>query len=104
MYIINGIAYAHNKTEAIEVASVQPLPDMMMIVGFTSGEKRLFDGTSLLKYPAFAPLRDERVFMDAKVVHGVVTWCGGEVDIAPETMYRDSYPYYAPLSLEKAVN
>ena len=25
--------------------------------------------------------------------HGVMTWMNGEIDIAPETMYADSYPY-----------
>ena len=93
MYIVNGIAYASNETEEIEVEKVQPLPDLMMIISFTSGEKRLFDGQSLLQYPAFAPLKNEAIFVNAKVEHGVVTWCDGAIDIAPETMYRDSFPY-----------
>jgi hypothetical protein len=38
-------------------------------------------------------LADEKIFMAAKVDQGVVTWCDGEIDIAPETMYRDSYQY-----------
>lgn len=31
--------------------------------------------------------------MDAKAEHGVVTWNDGEIDLAPETMYRDGYAY-----------
>ena len=93
MYIINGIAYANNEANEIEVQAVKPLSDMMMILTFTSGEKRLFDGTKLLQYPVFKPLADESVFMSAKVEQGVVTWYNGEIDIAPETMYRDSYDY-----------
>ena len=27
--------------------------------------------------------------------HGVVTWLDGELDIAPESMYENSYPYVA---------
>jgi len=93
MYIVDGIAYASNETDIIEVQSVKPLDDLMMILTFTSGEKRLYDATILLQYPAFAPLANQDVFMDAKIEDGVVTWCNGEIDIAPETMYRDSYPY-----------
>ena len=93
MYIVNGIAYAHNEANEIEIQNIKPLPDMMMVLTFSSGEKRLFDGTKLLQYPAFKPLSDETIFMSATVEQGVVTWCNGEIDIAPEIMYRDSYEY-----------
>ena len=69
MYIVDGIAYA--------------------------GEFRLFDATSLFKYPAFKPLEDEEVFKRAAIEYGVVTWKNGEIDIAPETMYQNSYAYEA---------
>ena len=93
MYILNGIAHAHNNADIIEVQQVKPLEDMMMILTFTTGEQRLYDGTKLLQYPAFKPLMDEKVFANAKIEDGVVTWCNGEIDIAPETMYRDSHAY-----------
>ena len=56
------------------------------------GEKRLFD-TTTLQGSAFAPLADEKVFMNPVLFHGVITWNNGEIDIAPETVYRDSYAY-----------
>ena len=31
--------------------------------------------------------------MNFTIFHGVMTWMNGEIDIAPETMYADSYPY-----------
>lgn len=93
MFIVNGIAYANERTDNIEVTSVKPLDDMMMIVTFSSGEKRLFDASILLKYPAFAPLKDEVVFKNASVECGVVVWKDGDIDIAPESMYEQSYPY-----------
>jgi len=93
MYIVNGIAYANNNDDSIEVQAVSPLENMMLLLTFSSGERRLYDGTKLLRYPAFKPLEDERLFMSAKVEHGIVTWCDGEIDIAPETMYKDSYEY-----------
>lgn len=93
MYIENGIAYAGTPTDEIRVRSVKPLDDMMMILTFTSGERRLYDATQLLEYPAFQPLRDEDVFKSATVEHGIVVWNDGDIDIAPETMYANSYAY-----------
>ena len=93
MYIVNGIAYANNNTETIEIQSATPLEDMMMLLTFSSGEVRLYDATGLLQFPAFTPLAQQDVFMSAIVEDGVVTWCDGEIDIAPETMYVNSYPY-----------
>jgi hypothetical protein len=93
MYIVNGIAYASSNSEEFEVQAVKPLEDMMMLITFSSGEKRLYDATGLLQYPAFKPLSDKRIFATAQVEHGVVTWCNGDIDIAPETMYKDSFAY-----------
>ena len=93
MYIANGIAYAGTKMPQISVREVKPLDDMMMIVTFSSGEKRLYDAQPLLAYPAFQPLKDEKIFKNAKVEYGAVTWNDGEIDIAPETMYENSYEY-----------
>jgi len=93
MYIVDGIAYADGDKNSVEVHAVKPLSDMMLLLTFSSGEKRLYDGTKLLQYPAFKPLEEEKLFATAKVEHGVVTWCEGEIDIAPETMYKDSHVY-----------
>lgn len=94
MYIVNGIAYAGTQMQEIAVQAIKPLDDMMMLVTFTSGEKRLYDATQLLAFPAFQPLKDEAVFKNARVEYGVVTWADGEIDIAPETMYETSYEYH----------
>lgn len=93
MYIENGIAYAGTPAKEIRVRAVKALDDMMMILTFTSGERRLYDATQLLAYPAFQPLRDEAVFKSAAVEYGTVVWNDGEIDIAPETMYVNSYAY-----------
>lgn len=93
MYIENGIAYAGTPTKEIRIRTVKALDDMMMILTFTSGEKRLYDATQLLAYPAFQPLRDEAVFKSAAVEYGMVIWNDGEIDIAPETMYANSFAY-----------
>ncbi len=92
MYILNGICYAGGMQDGIRVTEAKPLRGGMMLVTFSTGEKRLFD-TTLLEGPAFAPLRDEKIFQNPVLFHGIITWNDGEIDIAPETVYRDSYAY-----------
>jgi hypothetical protein len=93
MYIVNGIAYAGELTPGIEVANVIALDDMMLLLTFNTGEKCLYDASALLKYPAFDQLKDIDIFKTVKIAHGVVVWLDGDIDIAPETMYKDSFPY-----------
>ena len=92
MYIKDGICYADAYQDDIKVTEAKPLRGGMLLVTFSTGEKRLFD-TTLLKGPAFAPLADEKVFSNPTLFHGVITWNNGEIDIAPETVYRNSYTY-----------
>lgn len=92
MYIKDGICYAGKLEEGIKVTSAKPLRGGMMLVTFSTGEQRLFD-TTLLKGSAFAPLRNEKIFDHPVIFHGVITWNNGEIDIAPETVYKESYPY-----------
>lgn len=92
MFILNGIVYASEKTQNMQLISVKPLDDMMMILTFSTGEQRLFDAT-ILTGSAFAPLSDPEIFKDCKVIDGVVTWMDEEIDCAPEYMYENSYPY-----------
>ena len=75
-----------------EAYAVKPLDDMMMLLTFSTGEQRLFDA-SVLNGPAFAPLTDEKIFKDCKIVDGVVTWMDEDIDCAPEYMYEHSYAY-----------
>lgn len=92
MYIVNDICYAGEMVEGIKVTEVKPLRGGIMLVTFSTGEKRLFD-TTLLNGPAFAPLADEKIVNNPVLFHGVITWDNGKIDIAPETVYRDSYSY-----------
>lgn len=92
MFVLNGIVYASEKRDGISIISAKPLEDMMMILTFSTGEKRLFDAT-VLHGPAFTPLSDENIFKDCKVVDGVVTWMDEDIDCAPEYMYEHSYAY-----------
>ena len=92
MYIKNDICYAGRLEEGIRVTEAQPLRGQMLLVTFSTGEKRLFD-TTRLEGSAFLPLKDEKIFRNIELFHGVITWNNGEIDIAPETVYQESYAY-----------
>lgn len=92
MYIINDICYAGEIKEGIKVTEAKPLRGRMLLVTFSTGEKRLFD-TTILQGSAFEPLEDENIFQDIHIFHGVITWLDGEIDVAPEKVYVESYAY-----------
>lgn len=92
MYIKNGICYAGEMQKGIKVTEVQPLKGKVMLVTFSTGEKRLFD-TTVLEGDAFKPLSNENVINNPVLFHGVITWDNGKIDIAPEAVYQHSYAY-----------
>ena len=92
MYIIDGIAYAKEEQEFIEVVDVKALDDMILILKFNTGEQRVFDAT-ILDGEVFKPLRDRKIFNNVHIDCGVVTWMDGDIDCAPEYMYENSYEY-----------
>jgi hypothetical protein len=92
MYIIDDICYADEMTEGIKVKTAKVLKGGIILVEFTTGEKRLFD-TTILTGSVFEPLKDEKILSDMYIFHGVITWNNREIDIAPETVYEYSYPY-----------
>lgn len=93
MYIKDGVVYAREPMEELEVESVRYVGDRILIVTFNTGETRLFDATCLLEFPAFAPLADDAVLTDYSIDHGVLTWSDGDIDIAPEYLYERSCEY-----------
>ena len=92
MYIKDDICQAGELKENIKVTAVKPLRGHMLLVTFSTGEQRLFDVTTL-RGSAFEPLQKEKVFNNPVLFHGVITWNNGEIDIAPEAVYRNSYAY-----------
>ena len=92
MFIVDDICYAGQLEDGIKVTEAKLLRGRMLLITFSTGEKRLFDATTLTG-SAFAPLSDEKVLGDFSIFHGVMTWLNGTIDIAPETMYRESFPY-----------
>ena len=90
MYIINDIAYAGEKEKPIKICGVRPLNDYKLWLRFNNGEARIYDCKPLMQSPAFQPLKDPAVFRDVYIDYGVVVWMDGDLDVAPEAMYRDS--------------
>lgn len=86
------IAHANGGTPLLKVISVRPLDGYKLWLRFSTGETRVFDCAKLLSMPAFAPLADTNVFKNVDLDHGVPVWDGGEIDIAPETLYANSVP------------
>ena len=92
MYTKDGICYADEWKERIKITDAKPLRGGMMLVTFSTGEQRLFD-TTLLQGSAFEPLKEEKIFNNPVIFHGVISWDDGKIDIAPETVYKESFAY-----------
>jgi hypothetical protein len=93
MYLKDGIVYASEPTSGLEVSSCRSVGDGVLIVGFSTGETRLFDTTCLLDMPAFAPLRNQSILDAFSIEDGILTWLDGEIDISPQAVYSRSYDY-----------
>lgn len=93
MYIINDVAYANELKADLKILSVKIVNDLCLLVTFNTGEQRIFDCYELLQYPVYEPLRDKEVFNKVFVEKGILTWLDGDIDIAPETVYKKSFAY-----------
>lgn len=90
MYVMNDICHADGEATEIKVKKAKVLRSGILLVTFTNDEKRLFDTTKLTGN-AFKPLKNDEVLNNIQIFHGIITWNGGDIDIAPETVHADSY-------------
>ncbi len=94
MYIINDIAYAENfNNKDLKIVEIKIVSELCILVTFSNGEKRIFDAKYLIKYPAYQKLEDFDMFKKAYLENGVIVWDNGSIDIAPDTVYQNSYEY-----------
>lgn len=77
------------------IATVKPLPQARLLLGFSNGEQRLFDASAYLDKGIFTQLRDPDYFDRVRVVGGHVEWPGGQ-DFSPDTLYQRSDPTATP--------
>lgn len=89
MYIKDGIAYAGEEKPILKVNGVRPMDGHQLWVRFNTGEDKVYDFTPLLGKGAFAPLADEAVFRGVYIDYGIPVWMDGDIDIAPEELYRN---------------
>ena len=92
MYIVDDIAYAGEPEPIIKVSGVRPMENHKLWVRFNTGETKIFDFKPLLDMPAFAPLKSTELFNRVYIDYGVTVWNDGDIDIAPEKIYRDGVP------------
>lgn len=93
MYEKEGIAYSSQEGISVKVSEVKVLDNMILLLTFNNGEKRLYDATELLLLDGFKKLNDRDIFESPTIIHGVVTWDNESIDIAPETIYYGSHLY-----------
>lgn len=89
MFIKDGIAYAGDASPALKICGVRPLADWKLWVRFNTGEAKIYDFKPMLNYPAFKPLLDEELFKQVYIDYGIVVWNDGDIDIAPEELYKN---------------
>jgi hypothetical protein len=87
MYEKDGVAYAENPAPLLKVISVRPLDNYRIHFEFSTGEIREVDFAPLLDTPCFQPLREKALFDQVYLDHGVPSWDGGNIDIAPEALF-----------------
>lgn len=71
---------------------VESIGATRLSVTFSNGEKRIFDASPYLSYPAFESLREPGYFALCQAKHGTVTWPDG-TDFCPDTVYLESVPH-----------
>ncbi len=90
MIVKDGKCYAEKPLPVLKITGFETLAPYRMKVTFNDGETRIFDGHSLLKGEAFAPLADAKTFADCKLDYETMTWLDGALDVAPEFVYENS--------------
>ena len=76
----------------VAVKDVKPIENYTLILTFDDGSVKLFDMKPYLGKGVFKELKDENLFNTVKVSFDSIDWANG-VDVDPETLYQDSYPY-----------
>lgn len=100
MHEIDGVYYADNPMEEKTVKSMRVLPDLILIVTFTTGESKLIDVTEL-KGSALEPLKNQKVLENFDLSRGWPSWNNGEIDISPDALYSFGYDYVPPTTLNQ---
>jgi len=73
------------------VIAVTPMPDYMLLVEYSTGEKKIFDVKPYISGDWYGELQDQEVFSTVHPCGSTVEWEDGQ-DIAPHELYNLSVP------------
>jgi Protein of unknown function (DUF2442) len=79
----------------IKLISVNPLENYTLELGFSNGERRLFDVKPYLGFGIFVELKDKAYFKNVTTKFDSIAWKNGQ-DFSPETLYLKSLPLSHP--------
>lgn len=89
-----GIVSAMLPVNKPAITEVIPLNDYSLLLYYTTGGYRVSDVGPLLNGEALQKLKNMEIFRNAQL-HETVSWCDGNIDIAPETLYLESRPVHS---------
>ena len=69
------------------VISAQAKKNYHLDISFSSGERKVFDMSPYLEKGLFQQLKKPEVFNSFFIANDTVNWLGGDLDIAPATLY-----------------
>lgn len=72
-----------------KIKRIFPNDDYSVTITYANGEKRVFHMAPYLNRGVFRILKNRRIFNKARIAFNTVVW-PHDVDIAPETLYRES--------------
>jgi len=78
--------YYENTNNAIKAVKVEPFDNYTLKISFSNGKEKTFDVKPFLKYEAFLPLKDKKLFETAKIEGHTVVW-NENIDIDPRRLY-----------------
>lgn len=70
----------------IRVLNVQVVDATHLMIGFSNGEKKLFDVTPYMQKGIFRQFNDYTYFKQVRVLDGTIVW-PNEQDFCPDTLY-----------------
>ena len=74
------------------IISVAYLQNHRLLLGFSNGEKKVFNLKPYLHYPIYQALEDEIFCGRVSVFNGTIKW-NEVIDFDPDTLYLESLPY-----------
>jgi hypothetical protein len=77
--------------EMLHVTTVVPKDNYVLLLTFSTGEKKAYDFRPMLNKPVYKALNNIALFKVAHIECGTVVW-NDDIDIAPEWLYEKGVP------------